>query len=417
MSLPIESALPRPGHAHTAPGAEERFSFRAMRSDGRVEIGELLAASKAIVRDRLVAEGLFPIRIDARVTLTGAKSVLPIADLALGFRLLASLLGSGLPMERSLAVFTHIAPRRWSGERLGRIRESVREGQTLGAAIRAAGLTLPAHVSGMLDAGEASGMLVDALKESAELMERTAEHRAALRGALAYPMILAIAGSAAVALLTGIVLPRFAELLRDVGQRLPPAAAILLAIADIVRRSWLGGAVVLGAATIVGVRFAVSPRHRRRIDAWLLATPGIGTIRHAAAGARLSAAVAAMLEAGVPIASALSHGAFAAGDAAVGTRVRDAREEVIRGERLSTALEHTNAVRTGVIQLIRAGEATGEMSDMLRTAARIEEAWSLSRIRMLTRLVEPMLILLFGGLIAFVAASLLQAVYAIRPMP
>ena len=124
-----------------------------------------------------------------------------------------------------------------------------------------------------------------------------------------------------------------------------------------------------------------------------------------------------MLGTGVPIASALAHGALAAGDDAISARVLAARDGVIRGERLSHAFAAGSVVRPGVLQLIRAGEATGELGEMLKTSARIEAEWSMARIRTLTRLIEPSLILCFGGAIAFVAAALLQAVYSIRPTP
>jgi general secretion pathway protein F len=140
-------------------------------------------------------------------------------------------------------------------------------------------------------------------------------------------------------------------------------------------------------------------------------------MRHSLAGSRLTSAMASMLSAGVPLATALAHGAQSTGDEAITGRMVLAREAVIRGERLSRAFDEHSVVRQNVIQLLRAGEASGEVTEMLRTSAQLEAEWGLARIRTFTAMLEPTLILSFGALIAFIAAALLQAVYAIRPVP
>ena len=122
-----------------------------------------------------------------------------------------------------------------------------------------------------------------------------------------------------------------------------------------------------------------------------------------------------MLASGVPITTAMQQAARASGNAAVRERLLIARERVLSGERLSSALAHTAAIPAGAIQLVRAGEATGELASMLTYAARIDRERSEAEVKRLVRLIEPSLILFFGALIALVAAALLQAVYSVRP--
>lgn len=406
---------PRPsGGASTC----TRYAYRAMRPDGVVETGHVEAATESAARALLGHDGFFPMELRQERRSIAGDDVLPAADLALGFRLLSSLLGSGLSLEPALKVFVHVAPPRWTSRKLTSLRAAVREGRALGSALTAAGIALPPHVSGMLDAAEVAGRLSEALRDAADLMRRTAEHRAEIRGALAYPAILAAAGSAATALLVGIVLPRFSDLLADVGLRLPASAALLLAAGRLVKAWWIPALVL--TALITGwsaVRFSTDLAFRRRLHGMLLELPWVGSLRKAAAGARVASSLAGMLGTGVPIAAALLHASRSAGDEAVSDRMSHARESVIRGERLSRAVESAGAVRPGVVQLIRAGEASGELVEMLRTAARIEEQWELARLRTATRMLEPMLILVFGAVIAFIAAALLQAVYSMRPLP
>ncbi len=403
-----------------SPQSETRssYTYRAVRADGTEQVGDLHAQSHAAARGQLVALGLFPIEIHAPTALLERRARVPVTDLAVGLRLLSSLLGAGLPMERALGILQHVAPASWGDARLMALRNAVREGTSLASGLRDAGLGVPSHVTGIIAAGESAGTLVESLRETATLVEQTAEQRAAVHGALAYPALLAVSGVMAVSLLVGIVLPRFAALLADVGQQLPMAARLLLALSGAVVRWWwlmLAGPLALGVWTVR--RLTVNAEARRGLLERMLALPLIGPLRHATAGARVSSALASMLATGVPLANALSHASNAAGDDAIAGRVLRARDAVIRGERLSQAFADAAAVRPSVLQLIRAGEASGEMAEMLRTSARIEAEWSLSRIRTLTKLIEPSLILGFGAIIAFVAASLLQAVYSIRPAP
>ncbi|HEY2025519.1 MAG TPA: type II secretion system F family protein, partial [Gemmatimonadaceae bacterium] len=118
---------------------------------------------------------------------------------------------------------------------------------------------------------------------------------------------------------------------------------------------------------------------------------------------------------GVAVVPALVHAAKASGDAALTDRVLEARAAVIRGDRLSTAFHATRATTPTVVRLSRAGEEAGRLGEMLHYAAQIEQNQAEAVLQRAIRLLEPMLILAFGGIIAFVAASLLQAIYAIRP--
>lgn len=114
---------------------------------------------------------------------------------------------------------------------------------------------------------------------------------------------------------------------------------------------------------------------------------------------------------------ALRHAATAADDAEIAARFEDARSRVARGDRLAVALEETSAMSPTAIRLLSAGEQSGRLADMVERAGELEAVGSERRIKQYVRLIEPAMILTFGGLVALVAAALLQAVYAVRPLP
>ena len=321
----------------------------------------------------------------------------------------------GEDAERIRGLSAHeLAPR--AG--LPAVRDAVRDGATLAdGAGEASPLDIPPVVIGILHAGEMGTGVGPAVRRAAELMERTAATRSAIRNALAYPIVLGVAGSASLTLLIGIVLPKFAAILSDLGQTLPRTTQLVLQ-----------GSAMLRALALPGLCVAVAPcRHwlawlwtgapagRLQWHRALRRIPLVGSIRRSAATSRTAAAMAWLLDSGVPVAAALTHASRAAGDAAVEQAVLDARARITHGERPSHAIEQTGALTPTAVRLLRAGEESGRLAQMFAHVATIEQERAEQAVRSAVRLLEPTLILVFGGVVAFVAAALLQAVYSVRP--
>ena len=408
---PTSGSAPRTALRH-------QYAYRAVRRDGALETGTLSAESRDGAASSLATQGLFPveIKLDAAGSV-GRGETMPTRDLALGLRMLASLLQAGLPMERALTVYATLAPSGWTPVTLTAIRNAVREGKSLASALAAAPVLIPPVVLGMVEAGEAGGGLPEAVSRAAGMMERVASTRAAIRGALVYPCILAVAGTLSIALLVGVVIPRFAAIVADLGESLPSSTQFVLNMASAGRAAFLPALIIgVGAAVIWRRWLATNEGARKRWHGALLEVPVSGPIRRAAAASRVTASLSALLASGVPIAGALLHTARAAGDSAISARLLESRQRVVSGERLSTSLAHTSALTPSTVQLVRAGEATGDLAAMLDHAARIEGDWAEERVKGLVRIIEPVLILVFGAIVALIAAALLQAVYSVRPV-
>lgn len=390
------------------------YAYRAARRDGALEIGTVDAESRSAASAELAGRGLYPITITLEQDSLASRRPVSAGDLALGFRMLGSLLEAGLPMGRALAALEELAPDSWRPA-LPAIRAAVREGKGLSSALRTSPVAFPPLAIGLVHAGEAGSGLAEAVRRAADVTEASAATRAAVRSALAYPIVLTVAGSVSLLLLVGIVLPRFALILTDLGQSLPATTRFVLAGGTVARHLFLP-AIIAGAAAVVAVRaWTATEGGRRRMDEWLLAVPVLGPIRHASATAHICAALAALLECGVPIAPALVHSAQAAGDAAVCARLMRARERVITGQRLSTAAIEERALTATAERLARAGEESGRLAPMLAHAARLERERVDRMVKGVVGALEPTLIITFGGIVAVVAAALLQAVYSVRP--
>jgi general secretion pathway protein F len=392
------------------------FGYRAARRDGALERGSVEAESREAAAALLAERGLFPVELVLDTVGRARRSRIAPADLAVGLRVLATLLDSGLPLGRALAVLEELVPGSWRGA-LPALRASIREGKTLGAALAACPLDIPPVVIGIVHAGEAGSGLASAVRRAAELMEAAAATRAAVRAALAYPIILTVAGLGSMALLVGVVLPRFAVILADLGQRLPATTQTVLTTAELLRTTALPALIVAALGALLWRSWTARDEGRRQWHELLLALPVVGSFRRVAATSRVASALAALLESGVPIAAAIPHAARTADDAALDARLRSARTTMVGGASVAAALSAHQAMTPTAIRLVKAGEESGRLAVMLGHVASLESERAAGMVKSVVRLLEPALILVFGGIIALVAASLLQAVYAVRPSP
>lgn len=392
------------------------FAFRALRANGTVEAGVVEAPNRDVAVALISARGLFPIEVSTHVPAERSIRRPGAVDLAAGLRALASLLHSGLPLSRALSIMTELAAPAWLAALPG-IRHRVEQGEPLAAALEHSSLRIPPHIIGIVRAGEAGSGIAGAVEAAASLLESRAAARAALRSALAYPMILAVAGSASVALLITIVLPRFAEILTDTGQTLPTATRALLMLGEIAPRTVLPATLVAVTAVLLWSVWLSRPGTRVRWHRFLLSIPVLGSIRRSSATANAASTLSALLRAGVPLSAALPYAGQAAGDSAVEAEFLSARTRIAAGEPLSAALGAGNTLSGATIRLVRVGEETGDLAGMLSHAADIESAQTIRRLQRALRLLEPTLIVLFGGIVTVVAGALLQAMYGYRLSP
>lgn len=388
------------------------FRYRAARSDGEQVSGVVHAASAAAALGDLTGRGLFVLEVREAEPTAASGRRWPRRELADAMSGLAALLEAGMPADRALAECEELAATRLRSL-FAEARRRVREGASLSAALESAGL--PAATLGLLRAGEAQGRIAPAVRRVAAELEREADLSARITGALAYPAFLAVVGTASVMVIVGVVVPRFAALLGDLGQTLPPATRALIAISGAVGAHGLALLVIGAGLVMVTARAVAADAGRLALHRRLLELPVVGALRHRIASARACRAIAGLLETGLPLLPALDLARAASGDRAVGERLALARRDVSEGDRLGAALTRHAALSPTALRFAAFGERSGRLAELLGRAAEIEEAGAERALRAAVGLLEPALIVAFGGVVAFVAAALLQAVYSVRP--
>jgi general secretion pathway protein F len=362
----------------------------------------------------LAERGLYPVAVALADPQEEQRRAASRRDLAIAFRSIVALVTAGVPLERALGASESLAHGAlW--ETLVTAREQLREGRSLAQALGAGHGVIPGLVLGMVRAGERGSQLAAALEQVAVHLEQEAELVARMRQALAYPLLLAVAGTVSVLVIGTVVVPRFAELLSDFGQELPLATRLLLGTSRFIARYWMSLALGAAALGLTAVEWLRRPAPRQQVADALLRFPVLGALRLVLATARVTRALGSMLRAGMPLLAALDAAREAAGDVAVAARLERARARVAQGAPLTASLEREAALAPAALQLLAVGESSGRLGEMALRAGDLAAQEAERGLKTVVTVLEPALIVVFGGLVAFTAAALLQAVYSLRP--
>ncbi len=377
------------------------FLYEFAEPNGVIKKGKLSAASEGDALSLLQSRNIWATKLKA-VPVSQARRF-SLKDGALFFRGLSNLLEAGIPLDRALSMVS--VSDRHAGT-VERIKTGVREGMALGAALDAVDV-FPPMIIGLVRAGESTG-LARAVSNAADQLEQDDELNSEIVSAMAYPAVLVAVGLTAVLVLVVGVLPRFVMLFD--GIELPPATAALVSLSSFVQHSWPWLLVGAGLSGVFLGRWLNSSQGH----AALLQFPVLGRLRLSFATARASAALGALLETGAPMLSSIETSSRAAGDREIASRLLRAAEKVRVGHRLAESLKSEGALTSQAIQLIAAGEESGRLPTLLSHASTLARSEGRRTLQTLIKLIEPSLIVGFGGVVGFVALALLQAVYGIR---
>lgn len=393
------------------------FAYRAVDATGARHRGVEEAPNLPVLRQRLEGRGLLVLDASAR----DSSAVPGYSTIRLGTRrqvleatrALATLLPAGLPLARALGAVGNLATGVVASA-LADVKLRVERGQTLGSALAEHPELFPPLYVGLVRAGEQSGALDATFGQLAAHLEREDQLRARLLSISIYPLVLALAGGAAVVVLLLFVMPRFVELLAGTGATLPRSTQLLLAVSSGLRPFWPVIPAALAAAGLLAAWWRRTPEGRRAASRLLLQVPLAGGLRRQALGARFARILGVLLSGGAPLLSALDDAAECTGDPAAREDTERIRGRVREGAALHRAIAEGALYPPLLSQLVAVGEESGRLAEFLVKAADVLEERTERSAQRLAALAEPAMILFFGGVVGFVALALLQAIYGIN---
>lgn len=402
------------------------FGYRVTDGAGRVTEGIIEAAGERAALDRLREMNLVPIRVwpaaaagerggeeaPRRGPRSPRKDLLPFLQ---GFK---TLLAAGIPMDRALEMTAELFRGGAMGTVSAFLLREVRGGCSLSEAMRKApGAPFSRFLVQMVQAGQATGRLEEALDQAYRFMERSRDFRANLLGSLLYPAILLAASLVSVVLLVAFVVPRFAGVFSASGVLLPLPTRILLGASDVLRGYglWLAGACAV--AYLLARKTLARPEARRDWDRSKMAWPFVGGTVTALETSRVMRSLSSLLAGGVPILPAFVIAREVSGNAAIREGMESARQRIQEGAKVARALEETTPFPALALQMIAVGEETGRLEGMLASVADTYEDTARRSLKNFLTVLEPAVILGMGLLVGFIVFSIFLAVFRLNEVP
>jgi type II secretory pathway component PulF len=394
-----------------------QFSYLARTASGEDVTGVITAASERDTLTALAERSLFALR----VTAVGAtaprwrlrRRVRPQA-VAACLSQLADLLQNGVPMLKALDLLADQAAQPELAEILVEIRNLVSEGTSLHQALARHPRVFGPLTISMVRAGAEGAFLEHALQRTADFLELQEDLKWRVVGAMAYPTILAIAGTCITLVLIVFFVPKFAELferLETQGGGLPWATVALLALSDFLGKYGVLLLAALGAAAY-GLRRGLQTEHGRLLaDRWRLRLPVAGAIFLNAAVSRCCRVLGTLLHNGVPLLRSLEISSDSAGNEVLAQAIRASAENISAGETLSRPLAQCGLIPRPIMAMIRVAEEANTLDTVLLHVADNLDRKNARQLDVLVRLSEPALLLVMGTVILFVLVALLLPVF------
>ncbi len=400
------------------------FAYKAVNQEGVVVESTKEAKDESALVEYLQTEGLIPIK----VSLAGLKTAylfsfkkdkdgLSQKEIALFTKELATLLQAGLPIDRSLVVLMELIEEDSKiYELIKNVLQQVKGGANLADALQSESSAFSRFYINMLRAGEAGGSVDIVLGQLSEYLEKSKELKDTVSTALIYPTILVVMALGSVFLLLTFVVPQFTEMFESAGKELPLSTQVVVGVAEFLQSYWWAILIICTVSFFV-MRYELTDGPRRaRWDRLILSIPMFGEIIRNMNTTNFTRTLGTLLTNGVPILTALGIVKGTLSNLVLVDALSQAEENLKQGRDMSSALIESAQFPKMAIQMIKMGEETGKMEEMLeRTANTYDKQLKITIERMLAML-EPILIVTLGILIAGIIISILSAILSVNDL-
>ena len=393
------------------------FTYQARDDAGHLVRGVLEAESKLVLADRLKKMGYLVTRIEEGLpALQGVRNIRlgpPVSpeEFLLVCVELANLVEAGIPLISAVSSLAEQCRPGPLKEALTAVAKEVETGKSFSQALANHPRIFSKLMASMVSVGEMSGRLDVVLQRFAVFYEKDLTLKKTVQAALTYPAFLSIMSLMLILFVVSFVVPQFESLFLRAGLSLPAPTRMVAGVGNLIRSHGVG-LLFLASAGVASVGWLLRrPAVRRHMDAALLRAPVIGRMVEQVLVARLARCLSTLIGSGIPILSALETAAGVAGNDVISRELTRARTAVERGEKISTAFSVGRVFRPDVIQMLKAGEDSGRLDVMLDKTADFYDLRVGFTLKQMTTLLEPILLVCMGVVVAFIMASLLLPMF------
>ena len=387
------------------------FEYKGLNQEGKSVKGRIEAESLRTAKNQLKKQGFFLQEVisAAQIKKTSHPLIqrgIKIKNLALFTRLLASLLKANIPLVEALSAIARQTPDPFFSNSISDIRDQINEGTAFHSALRSYPKIFDSAFTSLCEAGEASGKLDQILLRLADLMERRARLSGKVRMALIYPGILFSFTLIIVVGLFTYIVPKVIELFED-QEDIPWMTAFTMKISDFLINYW--ASLIIGTIIflLLFFRWKHTPGGKRMWDQFTLKVPVLGRLLKASDISIFSRTLSTLLYGGVPVLQALDIVKNAVRNEHIKEAVQTARDNIKEGESITAPLNRSGQFPPVVIQMVRIGEKSGELESMLEQIGESYDNQIDTEVNALTSILEPVMIIIMGCVIAFVVFSVM----------
>lgn len=399
------------------------FHYKAADAKNGLFEGEMEARSPELVAEHLQAQGYMAIGIEESIAGNGGgwlsgfgRARVSQDEIAMMTREIATLLRAGLPLDRALEIVVNLSSNDEVAEILDEVRQDVRGGASLYAALESQKGVFSRFYLNMIRAGEAGGALEIVMLRLTEFMERAKDLRETVKSALVYPVILIMVAVVSVIVLLIFVVPQFTQMFEESGKALPLPTQIVVAAGEFFQAWWwalIGGSIVLYG---VFKRQMANPDSRYRWDEFFLGLPLIGDLVAKIEMARFSRTLGTLLDNGVSLLAALSIVKETLTNSVMADRLDEVATKLREGKGLGSPLLEAEVFPRLGVHMVMVGEETGRLSEMLIQVADVFDREVQTAVKRTLGLLEPALILGLGLIIGAIIMSILVAILSVNEL-
>src|SRR5438093_374773 len=415
-----------------------QFSYKAKRRSGEIVTGVMEVADRGAALLQIERQGLFPLAVDgakggAAVGESPAAArrhfadLLPptlrqwatrkrkpkLQELATFTQQMANLLQAGMPLTVALQSMTHLESKGISKDVTKELRQDVMEGRSLSDSMSKQPRIFSDLYVNMVSAGESSGALVEVLRRMADHFERFAQVQAKFTSALVYPAFVLVVGVCLVFFFMSYMLPKFMSIFQGMNVPLPMMTQILVNISHLFAGYWWLMLGVVLAAIIIFKRFQATEEGQRKIDHWKMNAPVFGKVIRLNLFGQFARTLSTLLENGVPVLTALKITEQIMPNAMVKEAISKTREEVTDGKTIAQPLARSKIFPQLMVDLVKIGEETGDVPGALKNVADTYENELAIALRVVTNMIEPVMIIIMALGVGFLLLSVLSTMFAI----
>lgn len=396
------------------------FEYSAVNTTGKSFKGTIDSESSRAARQKLRAQGIFPTDIvevaERKSKQAGNRDVrhyfqsdrASLKDVASMTRQLATLLGAGLPLVSALQALVDQTESEVLRRTVVELREAVEGGASFASSLGKFPKIFPKLYVNMIASGEASGRLDTVLENLADYLESQIELRRKVTSALLYPILMLVICTLVVVALLAFVVPKIVQIFQQQGAVLPLPTRVMIAISDFIINYWMFAILALVGAFYLFRNYYRKESGRARIDGVLLKLPVFGGLYLKVMTARVAGTLSALLSSGVGLLNGLEIVRNIISNVHIAKALDEAREGVREGRSLARELSKSKIFPTMLCHMIAVGEKSGELEGMLEKSSRAYQNEVSSALSGLTSLLEPILMIVVGGIVLIIVISILM---------